>query len=376
MGELNIQKQKFIKHLVQKYSNLDQAFLEQTISDNLISPFKIDLPLTVLDQIRQQIQSLYSLRKWSEQHLAQQFQQYNLPQAQNKSVCTSYDFHLTLDQQLKLIEINTNAAFLALGTNLYESWQIQNNTGFNDRKLIEMFENESHLCQQPTQSPWLIMDEKPQDQRLFIEFMLYQSIFEQNKISAKISDINNTELLGQTAMIYNRYTDFYLQDAKSQLIKDLYLRGQIHLSPSPWEYFLIADKQRMLDWQNQNEFSIPTSLLRSYDLTIASKDEIWPIRKNLFFKPKASFGSKQVYKGASMSRKIFDEAFAQGFIAQELAPPAEVEFNYNNTVCKYKYDLRCYAYQNELQLVIARLYQGQTTNLQAAGGGFTIVDFN
>jgi len=376
MGELNTQKQKFIKLLVQKYSNLDQAFLEQSISDNLISPFKIDLPMSALEQIRQQIQSLYNLRKWSEQNLADQFKQYNLPQALSKSVCTSYDFHLTQEQELKLIEINTNAAFLALGTNLYESWQIQNNTGFNDQKLIEMFENESRLCQKPAQSPWLIMDEKPQDQRLFVEFKLYQSIFEQNKISAQITDIDNTDAFNTTPMIYNRYTDFYLQDPKSQLIKDLYQRGQIHLSPSPWEYFLIADKQRMLDWQKQNEFSIPSSLLKIYDLALTPKDEIWPIRKNLFFKPKASYGSKQVYKGASMSRKIFEEAFAQGFIAQELAPPAEVEFNFNNEVCKYKYDLRCYAYEDQLQLVIARLYQGQTTNLQAAGGGFTIVDFN
>ena len=219
---------------------------------------------------------------------------------------------------MKLIEINTNAAFLALGTNLYESWQIQNNTGFSDQKLIEMFENESQLCQKPAQSPWLIMDEKPQDQRLFVEFMLYQSIFEQNKISAQITDIDNANLLNKVQMIYNRYTDFYLQEPKSQLIKDLYQRGQIHLSPSPWEYFLIADKQRMLDWQNQNEFLIPSSLLKIYDLASANKDEIWSIRKNLFFKPKASFGSKQVYKGASMSRRVFDEALHKVLLRKSL----------------------------------------------------------
>jgi hypothetical protein len=40
-----------------------------------------------------------------------------------------------------------------------------------------------------------------------------------------------------------------------------------------------------------------------------------------------------------------------------------------------KYDLRCYAYQGKLQIVIARLYQGQTTNLKTTGGGFTIVKF-
>jgi len=39
----------------------------------------------------------------------------------------------------------------------------------------------------------------------------------------------------------------------------------------------------------------------------------------------------------------------------------------------FKYDVRCYVYEGRVQLVIARLYQGQTTNFRTPGGGFALV---
>lgn len=38
-----------------------------------------------------------------------------------------------------------------------------------------------------------------------------------------------------------------------------------------------------------------------------------------------------------------------------------------------KSDVRCYVYNGQLQLVAARLYQGQATNFRTAGGGFAPV---
>jgi len=35
--------------------------------------------------------------------------------------------------------------------------------------------------------------------------------------------------------------------------------------------------------------------------------------------------------------------------------------------------VRCYVYEGQVQLLIARLYQGQTTNFRTAGGGFALV---
>lgn len=38
-----------------------------------------------------------------------------------------------------------------------------------------------------------------------------------------------------------------------------------------------------------------------------------------------------------------------------------------------KMDIRAYVYNSEIQLLAARLYQGQTTNFRTQGGGFAPV---
>jgi hypothetical protein len=38
-----------------------------------------------------------------------------------------------------------------------------------------------------------------------------------------------------------------------------------------------------------------------------------------------------------------------------------------------KYDVRCYVYDGNIQLIAARLYQGQTANFRTPGGGFALV---
>jgi hypothetical protein len=40
-----------------------------------------------------------------------------------------------------------------------------------------------------------------------------------------------------------------------------------------------------------------------------------------------------------------------------------------------KFDIRCFVYDGEVQLIAARLYQGQTTNFRTRGGGFAPVFF-
>ena len=367
-------KDNFIQHLRTQFPALPQDVLVNTISDQLICPHRITLPTSVLENLISEIKELYALRAWSEKNLSAQFESYGLPKAKNFSVCTSFDFHLVDGHQPKLIEINTNAAFLALGLTMYDFWKIKPHTGFTEEKLIQMFREESQLVGQKNINI-SIMDEKPETQRLFIEFLIYQQYFAKNGIPAVITDTAKASELPAGTLVYNRYTDFYLREPQSAQIKALYNEGQLHLSPSPWEYFLLGDKQRLSDWQHQDELPIPKSLLKIYDLAAADREQVWNERKKLFFKPKASFGSKQAYNGASMSRKIFDEAFVQGFVAQEFAPPPEVNLLQDSENLKMKYDIRCYTYKDELQLVIARLYQGQTTNLKTTGGGFAIVDF-
>lgn len=58
-----------------------------------------------------------------------------------------------------------------------------------------------------------------------------------------------------------------------------------------------------------------------------------------------------------------------------LPPPPEIVIHPSDgdEAISLKYDLRVYAYDGQIQLLAARLYQGQTTNFRTPGGGFAPV---
>jgi hypothetical protein len=56
-----------------------------------------------------------------------------------------------------------------------------------------------------------------------------------------------------------------------------------------------------------------------------------------------------------------------------LVPPSERRLQVAGEPQQFKLDLRNYAYAGKVQLVVARLYQGQTTNFRTPGGGFAPV---
>ena len=374
-------KSSFVSHLNKKYPELSTEQLNPLISDLLISTHQIQLSSQVLQSIQNEIKSYWKLRHWGVEHLTPSYEVYGLRKPTNYAACMSYDFHLNSNNELELIEINTNAAFLALGLEMYSFFNLPHaSPDFSEKSIPDMFQSEISLTDLKNTNPtFYILDENPAEQRLYAEFLVYQALLKKYGQSVEVLnllDLNQTGPLKTPAFIYNRYTDFYLQEKKSQQLKTLFNAKKIELSPNPYEYFLLADKQRFLDWNTQTALPRPSSLLPVYDLGREDKDKIWSERKNLFFKPKTSFGSKQAYKGASVSRKIFDEMMTPNFIAQKISPPPEIDITINGEVKKMKYDLRCYAYQDQLQLVVARLYQGQTTNLRTEGGGFACCVFN
>jgi hypothetical protein len=67
---------------------------------------------------------------------------------------------------------------------------------------------------------------------------------------------------------------------------------------------------------------------------------------------------------------VFDEVMKGGYIAQRFTPAGERRRVTSAGDETLKVDIRCYAYAGEIQLMAARLYQGQTTNFRTAGGGF------
>lgn len=371
-------KSSFNQHLMQKYPQLTSEQLNLYISEQLISPFQVQLETSLIEQIKTEIKQYWNLRHWGEKHISEKYNHFGLRKPANYSACMSYDFHFSREKKLELIEINTNAAFLALGLELYSFWKLKPvDPEFSEKNLVEMFKNEIRLVGKKSAKPSVaIFDEKPNQQRLYAEFLLFKNLFAQFDVSSEIVDLSESSNLKNFDLVYNRYTDFYLQNESSKKLKELFNAKDIELSPHPWEYFLLADKQRLIDWNLQTDVQKPSSLLPVFDLATTVREDIWLQRKNLFFKPKNSYGGKQAYRGSSISRKAFDSIYNNEFVAQKISPPSEIEVHYQENNLKFKYDLRCYAYQDQLQLIIARLYQGQTTNLATAGGGFACVVFN
>lgn len=376
-----IQKYKAI--LKNTFKSIDDATLAPILSDNLLCPSPVVLTKALIPVFQNTIAAFFSLRNHPQyaQKYVTDLQRLDIKDPGNKSLFMSYDFHITETGQPKLIEINTNAAFLTLGHYLYQAHELPTNLDFKIEDLKNLFLNElSYQNKSPKNPQILIIDEKPKEQKMFLEFLITQELIQSFGWTCLIDDIAN--YANHTPdLVYNRYTDFYLSRPESKLLHTDFNNRKTCFSPNPFEYFLLADKQRMIDWTDTDFWTNLNFSKNSQDLILKAlpktlsfkpelKDEIWTQRKELFFKPKNSFGSKQSYKGASISRKVFNDIANEQFLAQEFVPAPETTINTPTGDQKFKFDLRCYAYEDKLQLVIARVYQGQVTNLKTLGGGF------
>jgi hypothetical protein len=70
---------------------------------------------------------------------------------------------------------------------------------------------------------------------------------------------------------------------------------------------------------------------------------------------------------------VWDEILRGDYVAQQQVPPGERGMLVDGNETALKMDIRAYVYAGEIQLLAARLYQGQTTNFRTQGGGFAPV---
>jgi hypothetical protein len=132
----------------------------------------------------------------------------------------------------------------------------------------------------------------------------------------------------------------------------------------------------MVDWHGLGiDSTILAHLPRCQILTKENSGEIWNERKQMFLKPLRSFGAKQSFRGGSISRTAFDKVVDSDMLAQEFIPAPEITFDSALGPQTLKYDLRFYAYKDRIQSAVARLYQGQVTNLKTPMGGFAPIVF-
>ncbi|MBU0689788.1 MAG: hypothetical protein KJ850_01345 [Gammaproteobacteria bacterium] len=307
-----------------------------------------------------------------------------------------YDFHLNA-QGVHLIEINTNAGGALLNALLVDSQRTANLYGEPvgatalEHTFTEMFLNEWRLVRGDTPLQTIaIVDEQPESQYLYPEFLLTKQMFERAGLAAFIAD--PVQLTAQEDglycegrridLIYNRLTDFDL--SRYSHLREAWLRHQVVLTPGPAHHAKYADK-RKLAWLTDAEAlrtaglaneviqtlqqGIPhTEIVRAEDA-----EHWWSVRKEWFFKPVSGYGSKGTYRGDKMTKRVFEEVMQADYIAQRLALPGERKVCLIDESVSLKYDVRCYVYAGTIQMIAARLYQGQTTNFRTPGGGFALV---
>jgi hypothetical protein len=306
-----------------------------------------------------------------------------LPKA--RGVFFGYDFHIDENGDLKLIEINTNAGGALLNSLMFEME--------NEKQFVEMFQNEWQLSRgsQPLRAI-AIVDESPEQQYLYAEFILFQQLFEQHGTHAIICAPEALRYHSQKLwhentpidLVYNRLTDFALLEPNQQALAAAYLANNVVITPHPRAHALYADKRNLTVLSNATilesfgvDEKIRDILLNGIAPTISVEAQnaecLWAGRKQLFFKPAKGYGSKAAYRGDKLTKRVFAEILANDYVAQTFVPPSTQQLQINDQLETFKVDLRAYVYNGQIQFTCARLYQGQTTNFRTHGGGFAPV---
>lgn len=320
-----------------------------------------------------------------------------------KGVFMGYDFHLS-DEGPKLIEINTNAGGALLNLELAKAQQEccqETDQFFNyqedllvmDKLFYDMFLSEWKLQRGDSKIGLItIVDDDPEAQYLYPEFQLFQRLFEKYGTKAIIVDPKDLRLQDGTLwhgkdkidLVYNRLTDFYLEEEAHTSIRFAHEQNSIVLTPAPHHHALYANKLNLATMSCEsdlNDISISETtkvkLLAGIPMTekvsIGKADDLWERRRELFFKPISGFGSKATYRGEKLTRKVWEEILKGQYVAQALILPSKRVIQKDGEQTNLKVDIRAYVYNGKLQLLAARLYSGQTTNFRTSGGGFAPV---
>ena len=308
------------------------------------------------------------------------------------------DFHLGLGGP-KLIEVNTNPGGALLNAVLGRAQRVcipewtmpPTGVGQAENAVLQSMLMEWRLQRGSAPLEFVvIVDESPTQQYLYPEFVLYRELFRLHGYRAEICApqalIQKRGRLwledNAVDLVYNRLTDFALQQDEHQVLRSAYLAKEVTMSPHPRGHALYADK-RNLSLLGDREFlkssgtsqasldvlvaAVPSTQL----VTPVNREAMWANRRHLFFKPAAGFGSKAAYRGDKLTRRVWDEIGHDVYVAQDIVSPSERQIA--NDAAPLKVDVRCYAYRGRPLLYAARMYQGQTTNFRTPGGGFAPV---
>jgi hypothetical protein len=312
-----------------------------------------------------------------------------------------YDFHLG-ELGPRLIEVNTNAggaflnallarAQLACCTEV-EVALVQAKASDFESDVVRMFERE-WVKQRGGGRPAsiAIVDDQPDAQYLYPEFLLAQRLLAKRGFTAVIADAGELRYEGgrliaagqPVDLVYNRLVDFPFDRPEHAALRAAYLDNAVVVTPNPRVHALHADKRNLAllsDPATLRAWGLPAEAVadlagvpRTVLVTADNATSLWATRNKLFFKPAGGHGSKAVYRGDKVTKSVWAEIVQGGYVAQEFAAPSERMIKLDGVPQPRKADVRLYVYDGKLLLAAARLYQGQTTNFRTPGGGFAPV---
>lgn len=314
-----------------------------------------------------------------------------------------YDFHVTAGGP-RLIEINTNAGGAFLNLALAEAQEqccqmshpalVPSEASKTFREsIIAMFADEWRAQGREGELKSIaIIDEEPEAQLLYPEFLAARSLLERAGYDTIIA---SPEQLALTAdglfhdkrkidLVYNRLVDFSLELAASETLREAYLTNRVVVTPNPHVHALFADKRNFClmtdaDWlarsglDERDSERLLAAIPRTRRVNADNADRFWSERRKWFFKPSRSHGSKGVYRGAKLTKRVWQEIIAGDYVAQEFTPPSVRKVRVEGEAVELKIDVRLYTYGGRALMTAARLYQGQATNMRTPGGGFAPV---
>jgi hypothetical protein len=319
-------------------------------------------------------------------------------------VFMGYDFHLT-EAGPRLIEINTNAGGALLHAAVVRAHRgccspVDRMLGLApeaddfERQVLAMFRAEWQASRGEIPLRTVaIVDEAPASQYLVLEFELARRLFAAEGLGAVVCD--PAELSWREGrlwhpalpdglpvdLVYNRLTDFRLEEPGHAALRQAHQEDAVVLTPHPAAHALHADKRNLVALSNParlREWGLPEAdgevlsavVPRTSEVTPGDADELWSGRRKLFFKPVCGFGSRGAYRGDKLTRRVWAEVVAGGYVAQDLVAPGERVVEVDGERQRLKVDLRAYTYRGRILLLAARTYDGQTTNFRTPGGGF------
>lgn len=244
------------------------------------------------------------------------------------------DFHLTAAGP-RLIEVNTNPGGALVNAEIQDGLQACCEEAARwlpslprpeavRQAVFAVFEREWRQARGGAAAAPVvaIVDEQPEAQYLYPEFRLFQALFERHGWRAVIADPGALARRdgrlwhGDAAidLVYNRLTDFPLDQPAHRALREAWLAGEAVLTPHPRAHALHADK-RLLGWLADSArltalgaepvlaARVAARVPPTFEVRADAAERWWRDRARYYFKPAAGYGGKAAYAGGAPSSR-------------------------------------------------------------------------